>query len=192
MGPVVPTVARKSAKRRDWRHGGRRETRSCFGVSRLPFLPWGVPPVSPRGQADAQRGQSVGSTVSSEWRALDGFARRRNTIVSACIGFSEDLFRLRRRIVAPFLPLSGRRGSARLCTRFGSCSSRMPFGLPDCFAHPPRAPTRSSSSVIRCVTGRGRTASGSEAPRRAGIGESSEACSPAVVPRPRYLRHGDE
>jgi hypothetical protein len=36
---------------------------------------------------------------------LDRFARRRNTIVSTFIGFSEDLFRLRRRIVAPCLPL---------------------------------------------------------------------------------------
>jgi hypothetical protein len=32
---------------------------------------------------------------------LDRFARWRNTIFSACIGFSEDLFRLRRRVVAP-------------------------------------------------------------------------------------------
>jgi hypothetical protein len=32
---------------------------------------------------------------------LDGFARWRNPIFSACIRFSEDLFRLRRRIVAP-------------------------------------------------------------------------------------------
>jgi hypothetical protein len=36
---------------------------------------------------------------------LDGFARWRNTIFSACIGFSEDLFRLRRGIVAPSFPL---------------------------------------------------------------------------------------
>ena len=36
---------------------------------------------------------------------LDGFARWRNTIFSACIGFSEDRFRLRRGIVAPSFPL---------------------------------------------------------------------------------------
>jgi hypothetical protein len=50
---------------------GRREIRSCWGVSRLPFLPAGSTPcewaelprelstVSHSGQADAQRGQGV-------------------------------------------------------------------------------------------------------------------------------------
>ena len=36
---------------------------------------------------------------------LDGFAWRRNTIFSACIGFSEDRFRLRSRIFAACFPL---------------------------------------------------------------------------------------
>jgi hypothetical protein len=36
---------------------------------------------------------------------LDGFARWQKTIFSACIGFSEDLFRLRRGIVARSFPL---------------------------------------------------------------------------------------
>jgi hypothetical protein len=59
---------------------GKRETRSCLGVSRLPFLPaaeypceggslryslGSYLPVSPRGQGDAQRGQEVGGPAPS-------------------------------------------------------------------------------------------------------------------------------
>jgi hypothetical protein len=116
-----------------------------FGVSRLPFLPAGRPafwgerglrsgviPVSTRGQADAQRGQSVGSTVSSECRrstGLPGGETRSSVrssdsarISSACAeGSSLPAFRS-----------SGRRGSARLRTRLASGSSRMPIGVPGC------------------------------------------------------------
>ena len=64
--------------------------------------------------------------------ALDGFARWRNTIFCAFIGFSEDLFRLRRRIVAPSLPLLRqervRSALHSLCVRFVThsyCSTRL-------------------------------------------------------------------
>jgi hypothetical protein len=74
----------------------------------------------------------VGSTVSSECRCSTGLpggetrssvrASDSARISSACAEGSS---------LPPFRS-SGRRASARLCTRFGSGSSRMATGLPDC------------------------------------------------------------
>jgi hypothetical protein len=102
------------------RHSGRRRT------------PRELSAVSTRGQADAQRGQSVGSTVSSECRRSTGLpggetrssvrASDSARISSACAEGSS---------LPPFRS-SGNRGSARLRTRFASGSSRMSVDLPDC------------------------------------------------------------
>ena len=88
--------------------------------------------MSTRGQADARRGQSVGSTVSSECRrstGLPGGETRSSVrssdsarISSACAEGSS---------LPPFRS-SGRRGSARRFTRFASGSSRIATALPDC------------------------------------------------------------
>ena len=44
---------------------------------------------------------------------LDRFVRRRGTTVRACIGFGEDLLRLRRGIITPGIPLLGQEGFLR-------------------------------------------------------------------------------
>src|SRR5918994_894356 len=101
--------------------GGEKAGR-VLGISRLPFLPAGSPafwggedslgsypkclPLVKRRVAPSVRGLDGVLRVP----VLDGFARWRNTILSACVGFSEDLFRLHRGIVAPSLALLRQEG----------------------------------------------------------------------------------
>jgi len=140
---TTPTKASRGSTSRAVDAGGKRPGRGLTPASH--FLPAGSSRIwggegTPSGVIHSVYPWSSGRTARSVSGfdgvlgvpALDGFARWRNTIFCAFIGFSEDLFRLRRRIVAPSLPLLRqervRSALHSLCVRFVThsyCSTRL-------------------------------------------------------------------
>src|SRR5215211_562586 len=109
--------------------------------------------VSTRGQADAQRGQSVGSTVSSECRCSTGLPGGETRSSVRASDSARISFACAEGLPLPRFRSSGKRASARLCTRFGSGSSRMPIGLPECGrCDPARGRERPRVRFFFCVS----------------------------------------